>query len=194
MAFAAVGVEAGVGSRAGFDEDTIRAFVLEDYPRIVTGLSVMCGSRSAAEDAVQDALAKAWERSERGEHIEQLAAWVTVVARNNLRSWFRRVRAERRARDALEARETLERATGARTGGGAEDRLDVARALALLTETQREITVLHYYLGMTVADVGRALGISDGTVKSTLHRARQILAPALGIDDPSEGVTHDARP
>ena len=42
--------------------------------------------------------------------------------------------------------------------------------------------------------VGRALGVSDGTVKSTLHRARQILGPALGIDDPTEEVTHDARP
>src|SRR5947199_10307157 len=85
----------------GLDEGTIRAFVVEDYPRIVSGLSVMCGSRAAAEDAVQHALAKAWERSERGERIDQLAGWVTVVARNDLRSWFRRVLAERRARAAL---------------------------------------------------------------------------------------------
>ena len=40
---------------------------------------------------------------------------------------------------------------------------------------------------------GRALRVSEGTVKSTLYRARQILAPALGVEDPSEGVTHDAR-
>ena len=72
--------------------------------------------------------------------------------------------------------------------------MDVVRALAQLTKTQRETTVMHYYLGMSVAEVGRALGVSDGTVKSTLHRARQILGPALGIDDPTEGVTHDARP
>ena len=60
-------------ARVGLDEAEIRAFVVEDYPRIVTGLSVMCGSRSAAEDAVQDALTKAWERSERGERIDHLA-------------------------------------------------------------------------------------------------------------------------
>lgn len=189
---AAAKAEAEAARWTGLDEDAIRAFVVEDYPRIVTGLAVMCGSRSAAEDAVQDALAKAWERSERGEHIEQLAAWVTVVARNQLRSWFRRVRAERRAREALEAREVLALGAGA-VGPGSDDRVDVARALTRLTETQREITVLHYYLGMTVADVARALGVSDGTVKSTLFRARQILAPALGID-PTEGVTNDARP
>jgi RNA polymerase sigma-70 factor (ECF subfamily) len=178
-----------VASPTGLTEGVIRAFVLEDYPRIVTGLSVMCGSRPAAEDAVQGALAKAWERSERGERIEELAGWVTVVARNSLRSWFRRVRAERRARGAMRQQGDLWQSTGVM-----DDHLDVVRALARLTKAQRETTVLHYYLGMTVAEIGRVLGVSDGTVKSTLHRARQILAPALGIDDPAEGVTHDARP
>jgi len=178
-----------MSARHGLDEGTIRAFVIEDYPRIVSGLSVMCGSRAAAEDAVQHALAKAWERSERGDRIDQLAGWVTVVARNDLRSWFRRVRTERRARSALEHRADIgERASDA------DDRVDVLQALGRLTRTQRDTTVMHYYLGMTVAEVAAALGVSDGTVKSTLHRARQILAPALGVDEPTEEVTNDARP
>ena len=176
-----------MASPTGLDEAAIRAFVIEDYPRIVTGLTVLCGSRAAAEDAVQDALAKAWERSERGEHIAELAAWVTVVARNMLRSWFRRVRAERRARAALAERGETSAA------GRVDDHVDVIRALGALTRTQRETTVLRYYLGMSVAEVASALGVSDGTVKSTLYRARQILAPALGVDEPTEGVTHDAR-
>lgn len=178
-----------MASPAGLSEGAIRAFVVEDYARIVTGLSVLCGSRAAAEDAVQEALAKAWERSERGERIEDLAGWVTVVARNSLRSWFRRVRAERRARGALGRQGAPSEGTGT-----TDAHVDVVRALATLTKIQRETTVLHYYLGMTVAEIGRVLGVSEGTVKSTLYRARQILAPALGIDDPTEGVTHDARP
>jgi RNA polymerase sigma-70 factor (ECF subfamily) len=186
---AAGGADADVASPAGLNEGAIRAFVIEDYPRIVTGLSVMCGSRPAAEDAVQDALAKAWERSERGERIEDLAGWVTVVARNILRSWFRRVRAERRARGALGLKSAVSQSTGM-----SDDHVDVVRALTGLTKKQRETTVLHYYMGMTVGEIARVLRVSEGTVKSTLHRARQILAPALGIDDPTEGVTHDARP
>ena len=177
-----------MSARHGLDEVTIRAFVVEDYPRIVSGLSVMCGSRAAAEDAVQHALAKARERSERGERIDQLAGWVTVVARNDLRSWFRRVRAERRARVALG------HGVPAESEGGADDRVDVLQALGRLTRAQRDTTVMHYYLGMTVAEVAAALGVSDGTVKSTLHRARQILAPALGVHEPTEEVTNDARP
>ena len=189
MASAAMEIESDVAPRTGLDEGAIRAFVLEDYPRIVTGLSVMCVSRAVAEEAVQEALAKAWERSERGERIEQLAGWVTVAARNILKSWFRRVRAEHRARAALE-----QQGGPLESIAVADNQLEVTRALALLTKTQREMTVLHYYLGMTMAEIATALGVSDGTVKSTLHRARQILAPALRIDDQAEGVTHDARP
>ena len=189
IASATGGVEDVVTSPSGLDEARIRAFVVEDYARIVTGLALMSGNRAAAEDAVQEALAKAWERSERGERIDELAGWVTVVARNILRSWFRRVRAERRARGALGKPDGTPEGTGM-----TEDHVDVVRALAALTNTQRETTVLHYYLGMTVAEIGRALGVSDGTVKSTLHRARQILAPILGTDDPTEGGTYDARP
>ena len=72
--------------------------------------------------------------------------------------------------------------------------MDVVWALASLSRIQRETTVMHYYLGMTVAEIARALRVREGTVKSTLHRARQILAPALGIEDPAEEVTHDVRP
>jgi len=147
----------------------------------------MSGSRTAAEDAVQDALAKAWERSERGEHIDELAAWVTVVARNRLSSWFRRVRAERRARGEL-----LGRRVPGKGLGTAEDRLDVVRALARLSKHQRDAVVLHYYLGMPVAEIATVFGVREGTVKSTLHRAREILAPALGVHDETERVTNDA--
>ncbi|TMK96344.1 MAG: SigE family RNA polymerase sigma factor, partial [Actinobacteria bacterium] len=65
------------------DEQTIRGFLATDYPRLVAAVSLACGSRAAAEDAVQEALARAWER---GEHIEALRAWVMKVAINLVRS------------------------------------------------------------------------------------------------------------
>ena len=59
------------------DEGTIREFLVATYPRLVAAVALISGSRAAAEDAVQEALARAWERSERGEQIESLPAWVT---------------------------------------------------------------------------------------------------------------------
>lgn len=76
---------AGRGSEL-LDEGTIREFLRTTYPRLVAAVGLISGSRPAAEDAVQEALARAWERSERGEHIESLQAWVTTVAMNLARS------------------------------------------------------------------------------------------------------------
>lgn len=154
------------------NEPAIRAFLTAEYPRLVGSLALAAGSRPAAEDAVQEALARAWERSERGEHIESLGAWVTTVAMNLIRSRWRRAMAERRARD---------RAPGpAPILAPDEEAMDLHRALGALPRRQREVTVLRYLLGHDVESVARVLGVSPGTVKTSLHRARRALAEALG--------------
>jgi RNA polymerase sigma-70 factor (ECF subfamily) len=143
----------------------------------VAGIALVAGSRPAAEDAVQEALARAWERSLRGESIDRLGAWVTTVAMNLARSRLRRIRAEWRARGQLEA-------TPATTPG--PERADLRRALEALPRRQREVTVLHYYLDLDVAEVARTLEISAGAVKSSLHWARRALARSLGEPDEEE--------
>ena len=154
------------------DEPEIRTFLVTEYPRLVAAVGLACGSRAAGEDAVQEALARGWERSERGEHIESIGAWVTTVAMNLARSRWRRVFAERKAKDRLEA--------SASPGGSPDEAIDLSRALEGLPRRQREAVVLHYYLGHGVADVAQVLGVTEGTIKTSLHRARKSLAIALG--------------
>lgn len=156
------------------DELTIREFLATTYPRLVAGVALVTGSRAAAEDAVQEALARAWERSERGEQIESLPAWVTRVAMNLSKSKLRRMRVEARHREAVA---TMPAADG---GAASDSRIDVVRALAELPRRQREVTVLRYYLGLNVAEIARSLELNEGTVKTSLFRARQALAAALG--------------
>ena len=138
---------------------------------------MITGSRAAAEDAVQEALARAWERSERGERIESLPAWVTRVAVNLSKSRLRRMRVEARHRATPDLEVTDD-------GGAADARIDVARALADLPQRQREVTVLRYYLGLNVAEIADTLELHEGTVKTSLFRARAALAAALG--EPAE--------
>jgi len=145
----------------------------------VAAVSLACGSRASAEDAVQEALARAWERSERGEHIESLRSWVMKVAINLVRSAFRRMLAERRARERMAAR-PAGFGSSLPTVGGAEDAVDIGRALAALPRRQREATVLRYYLDLSVLEVAEALAVGEGTAKTTLFRARQTLAGVLG--------------
>jgi len=166
------------------EEIAIREFLHGDYPRLVAGVALVAGSRPAAEDAVQEALARAWERSERGEEIESLTAWVTAVSLNLARSRLRRVVAERRARERMVSRV----GTAALAPSDAGERIDLLRALASLPRRQREATVLRYYLGLNVAEVASALGIHQGTAKTALFRARRALAAALGESDMEEAT------
>jgi RNA polymerase sigma-70 factor (ECF subfamily) len=167
------------------DEVALREFLHTSYPRLVAAVALACGSRPAAEDAVQEALLRAWERSEKGEEIESLEGWVTTAALNLARSALRRVRSERRARTRLGASAIGEPPTA--------DRIDVDRALSKLPRRQREVAVLRYYLQLDTREVASALQIDDGTVKSTLSRARAALAEALGIDDSEEANDRGAR-
>jgi RNA polymerase sigma-70 factor (ECF subfamily) len=124
---------------------------------------------------VQEAVARAWERSQRGEGIGSLPAWVTRVAVNLTHSRWRRARVEARGRERL--------ATRMSATADADDRMDVERALSALPRRQREATILRYYLGLDVNEVADALGVTEGTVKTTLFRARRALAVALGNHD-----------
>jgi RNA polymerase sigma-70 factor (ECF subfamily) len=157
------------------DEATIRDFLETSYPRLVAAVALVSGSQAAAEDAVQEALARAWERSERGQPIDSLPAWVTRVAMNLSMSRLRRIRVERRYAPKVAAAETAPAEAGA-----VEDRVDVVAALSALPRRQREVTVLRYYLGLDVAEIARTLELNPGTVKTSLFRAREKLAAALG--------------
>ena len=167
------------------DEVAIREFLSTSYPRLVAAVALTSESRPAAEDALQEALLRAWERSEKGDEIDSLEAWVTTVALNLARSGLRRIRSERRARTRL-ARSTVGEPPTA-------DRIDVDRALSKLSRRQREVAVLRYYLQLSTREVASALELDEGTVKSTLFRARGALALALGIDENEEANDRGTR-
>jgi RNA polymerase sigma factor (sigma-70 family) len=126
---------------------------------------------------------RAWMRSERGEQVESLPAWVAAVALNHTRSGWRRAMAERRAGHRMPQRAAVQVPPS-------EDHLEVARALSALPRRQREVAVLRYLLEMTTAEVAAALGIGEGTVKSSLARARAHLVDTLAMHD--DEVTNDA--
>ncbi len=175
MANGVAGVdEVPVGTDDG--EGLLVEFVRGEYPVLVAALGLVCGSRTAAEDAVQEALARAVVAERRGRHIESLPAWVRVVALNLLRNRWRSLARERGALRRLgRSAEADGDAEAAR-----EDLLDLRHAIAALSRRQREAVALHYRLGLNVAETAVAMGVTDGTVKTLLSRARQALATTVG--------------
>lgn len=152
------------------DRQRLETFVREEYPRVVAAVGFASGDRAAAEDAVQDVLTTTLER---GFEVTNLRAWVVAAALNRVRSGVRRRGAEGRAFERLLRRPTP-------VGSPPPERDDVVlEVLRSLPERQRQITALHYLLDMSVAEVAATLEVSDGTVKTQLHRAREALRSRL---------------
>jgi RNA polymerase sigma factor (sigma-70 family) len=155
-------------------ERSIEHLVREQYPRLVRAVALSCGSLPTAEDAVQEALARGWQRQQRGEQIEHLAGWVVTVALNLTRGGFRRTRRQVPLDDRpLAVAEEPLRA----------ELIDLQVAIEALPRRQREVVVLHYYLGFEVRLIAALLNVSDGNVKNALHRARASLARALRVEE-----------
>jgi len=166
------------------DEADVRLFLRDGYARLVGAVALVTGDTATAEDAVQEAVVRAWERADRGEQIAALDRWVAAVAMNLSRSGLRRLRVERRARPRLVAAATVD--------APSDDAVDVRRALAALPRRQRETAVLRYYLDLSTEEIAEAMGTSEGTVKSQLSKARAHLAEALRPGDGADEEPHHA--
>jgi RNA polymerase sigma-70 factor (ECF subfamily) len=167
----------------GIDDasETVTRLVREEYVRLVRAVALVCGSPAMAEDAVQEALARLWDRLQRADdELERPASWVVTVALNLTRSGLRRQVLQRRTLPRLADR--IEH------HDEPPELLDLRAAVDALPRRQREAVVLHYYLGFDVASVASVLGVSDGTIKTALFRARAALAAAL--EEP-EVTRHD---
>lgn len=164
------------------DDADLGAFLRDGYRRVVGAVALVSGSLPTAEDAVQEALVRAVDRSKGPNDIESLEPWVVTVALNLSRSRLRRLAVERRAQSRL-----VPPSTSPPEG----DAVDVRRALAALPRRQREAIVLRYFLDLDVREVASVMGIGEGTAKSTLARAREALKGRLA-DEPE--VVPDGRP
>ena len=153
--------------------------VEHDYVRLVRAVALFSGTMDGAEDAVQEALARALEQSRKGRRIDCLEAWVVTTAFNHVRSRFRRA-ARGRGRsdggDCVFPSEPDAEVLGSQL-------LDLRAAVRSLPPRQREAVVMHYYLDQPISSIGDALGIGESAVKNALHKARGALLAALTVDN-----------
>ncbi len=131
-----------------------------------------------AEDAVQEAIFKAWRAFGRM-RTENVRAWFLKIVANQCRQ-------QRRSRWWTVLRQA-EPPVGAAADSGMpmEDANELRRALAGLPHDQRLAVVLRYYLDLPFEEVGRVLGVSTQAAKSRVHRVLGRLRLEL------EEVLHD---
>lgn len=130
-----------------------------------------------AEDAVQEAMARAWRNRERCRSPDRPLPWLLQITRNEAL----RVRTRRGSGpDEVE----IELAEGRESHGDlGTDRLatnmDVRRALSRLPSRDRGLAYLRYDEDLPQHHIAKVLDIPEGTVKVRLHRLRQKLRTDL---------------
>jgi len=149
-------------------EGELREFMRLDYHRLVAALGTVTGSDSIAEDLVQDALVRVLTARARGTEVDRLGGLVRVTALNLAKN---RWRSRGRERSAME-RHRVSWGVGDRPTEPSADALDLRAALLSLPPREREAAALFYQLDLSVGEVAELMGVSPGTVKTLLHRAR----------------------
>jgi RNA polymerase sigma factor (sigma-70 family) len=159
-------------------EPDAEQFVGEDFDGLVARIQRRFRGGVSAEDAVQEALIRAWQRSVSGEDIESWSGWVATVANNLARSEWRRREAEARAMARYMS--LVPAPLGVDDWPPELQHLGpVAQAVEGLPPRQSQVVVLHYYGDLGLREIAALLGVSEGTVKRSLHRARATLRTRL---------------
>ena len=161
----------------GGDRDAFAALATRVVDRLYAVAYGILRDGERAQDAVQNALLKAWRQLPSLREPARFDAWINRLlvsacydeARGRT-SWNRSIQVIRYEPAQPDAAESL------------ADRDQLERAFRRLSPEQRAVVVLHHYLGLELQEIASTLGIPVGTARSRLHYALRGLRAALEAD------------
>lgn len=141
----------------------------------------MTGSPHDAEDLLQEVFLTAHRKVGGFRGDSTLGTWLYRLAVNQCLDFLRgRQSRMARATDSLDEEGAVEPAAVSPVVPPAVTRLDLERAIAGLPDGCRTVFVLHDVEGLEHREIATLLGVSEGTSKSQVHKARMKLRTALG--------------
>ncbi len=167
------------------------------HERMVFGLAArILGDAEEAKDLAQEVFLQVYRTLSRFEGRSSVKTWIYRIVvnhcHNRQRFWRRRKRDQARALEELTARDEARIAASHPAGDPFEDlarreraRL-VQRALGELSFEQRTILILREVEGMSCEEIGVALSLPIGTVKSRLARGREALRQRMAGEQGGE--------
>jgi RNA polymerase sigma-70 factor, ECF subfamily len=165
------------------EADDFDEFYARTSRRLAGQLFAMTGDLNEAEDAVQEAYIRAWQRWPRIQGYHDREAWIRTVAyRISVNAWSK-------ARNRLTAHHRASR--HAEQPELSPDLLTLVSALRKIPEPQRRVIVLHHLVGLSIEEIAAETGAPAGTVKARLARGRKALAPLVSdFDEPPSPRIH----
>lgn len=171
------------------DEDLLAEFLKGDdhafsdlmrrHEDRIFGLALrMTGSRPDALDATQEAFVAAFRQASTFRGDSAFATWLYRIAINACRDLLRK-RTRQPTPEAEPIAPHSDRDPEPLVDETVALRLDVAQALAAISDEYREAVVMHDLGGIPYEEIARITGVSVGTVKSRISRGRRRLARLL---------------
>jgi RNA polymerase sigma-70 factor (ECF subfamily) len=157
-----------------------------EVPRLRAFGATLSGSASAADDLVQETLAKAWKHRGSFAHGTNLRAWLFTILRNTFRSQRRKL-----GREIGDDGRFAERLSAPARQHGHLDMVAMRAALRRLPRDQRKAVILVGVVGCSYEEAAAICATAEGTVKSRVNRARRRLASMLDI---APGSAHGPTP
>jgi RNA polymerase sigma-70 factor, ECF subfamily len=147
------------------------------FSELAAQVCAYLGDATEAQDLVQEAFLRAWQRWDKVGGYEEPVAWVRRVAWNLATSRHRRNQVARKFLQKSSAPEPAPAAS--------PDHVALVAALKEVPAKRRQALVMHYMADMTISAIAAHTGAREGTVKSWLHRGRKELAVLLTEKTPA---------
>lgn len=167
-------------SRAGDREAFGR--VVERYQSLICSLAYSaCGNLARSEDLAQETFLTAWQRLGQLREPAKLRSWLCAIVRTLSANAARRERRRGGPAEPLDliAEPAAPAADPAALAVTQEEEMLLWRSLAGLPENYREPMVLFYRQGQSIAEVAKALELTEDAVKQRLTRGRAMLREEL---------------
>lgn len=163
------------------DREAFGHLVREYQGRLFGLVLMMVRQPAGAEEVTQDAFVRAYTYIGDYDEHRPFYPWLATIAVRLAQNWLRRHgRTTRREGAPLEsAQEPGATATALTTLIANEGSRRLWRAVAALSSGERTAVMLYYRDDMAVRDIARALGVTTGTIKTLLFRARRHLRGRL---------------
>jgi RNA polymerase sigma factor (sigma-70 family) len=163
-------------------DETAFASLIRKYQKQVHALAWRkIGDFQIAEDIVQETFLQVYQKLETLNDPTQFSRWLHAIVNHLCIAWHRKNRLQTESLEEIHISE-IETEPYSRYIASEHEKISadaqrdlVERLLAKLKESDREVITLHYFEEMTSSEIGTFLGVSENTVKSRLHRARQRL-------------------
>lgn len=176
------------------DQDAFEQLYRAHAGRLYTLIVRMVASAETAEDLLQEVFLTAYRKANLFRGESSLGTWLYRMAVNHCLDYLRgRQSKMARTTDSLDEDGVVEPAASAPLVASSINRLDLERAIGQLPDGCRTAFVLHDVEGFEHHEIATMLGISEGTSKSQVHKARMKLRGILNGGTSAHGIRRAAQ-